>query len=368
MKAVLVGPEFHNYNDSIAKAFEQEDIPTAVMPFKEQAFSTARQRYWKLQSEIESDISNPLRRGVRRVGRGVLFPDWSIQPEIPKLRVYGRKLIKTLEANKPEILVVIKGTSLLPETLRRLKKSLPSLTLILWAQDSVTRYPIVLSGIQLYDLVFVFEPSDVEFLTKRGVEARYLPMGFDPAIYRPLREAPKKKVWNAVFVGEGRPERCSALELLGKRLSSLDRRLNIGIFGDRWDQFERRLMDSSGDRISWAIHDCNCPPDDVNRIYNESEICLNLHHPQSKEGLNPRTFEIPGAGSLEIVDKRPALHSMFEEGKEIVSFDSFENLSSEIVSLLDDPGGRAKIADSGHQRAIKEHTFSHRVKEILSRL
>ena len=366
MQALLVGPEFHNYNDSIARAFEELDVPTAVMPFQEQAFSTARQRYWKLQSEIESDISNPLRRGVRRVGKGVFFPDWSIQPEIPKLRAYGRKLIKTLEAKKPDILIVIKGTSLLPETLRRIEKSFPSLTLALWAQDSVTRYPIVLNGIKHYDSVFVFEPTDVEFLGKRGIEARYLPMGYDPMIYRPLKDAPKKKIWNAVFVGEGRPDRCSTLEALGKRLANLDTRLNIGIFGDRWGQFEKRLIDSSGHRISWAIHAHDFLPDAVNRIYNESELVLNLHHAQSEEGLNPRTFEIPGSGALEIVDRKSALDSMFEEGKEIVSFNSLEMLSSGIVSLLDNPGERARIADRGHQRAMKQHTLSHRVREMLS--
>ena len=39
------------------------------------------------------------------------------------------------------------------------------------------------------------------------------------------------------------------------------------------------------------IQNYNIPPSEVNKIYNSTKINLNIHHPQSKEGLNPRTFE-----------------------------------------------------------------------------
>jgi len=105
---------------------------------------------------------------------------------------------------------------------------------------------------------------------------------------------------------------------------------------------------------------------EVAKIYNASKICLNIHHPQSKQGLNMRTFEILGAGGFQIVDYKKVLESLFEIGEELVCYRSLEELKDLLHYYLDHPTERERIAERGHRRAWHEHTFEARMQSMLS--
>ncbi|NTV23209.1 MAG: glycosyltransferase family 1 protein, partial [Nanoarchaeota archaeon] len=57
---------------------------------------------------------------------------------------------------------------------------------------------------------------------------------------------------------------------------------------------------------------------------------------------------------------------LFKEGKEIVLYDTIPDLLEKVKQYKDDFDSRMKIAEAGYKRVINEHTFVHRMKEVLS--
>ena len=144
--------------------------------------------------------------------------------------------------------------------------------------------------------------------------------------------------------------------------------MKVDIWGKAWTwynpflQYEYKLQRRE---LGKHIHNYSVAPDDVNEIYNSSKICLNIHHSQSKEGLNPRTFEILGAGGFELVDYKRTLEDFFELEKDIVCYRNEKELFEKVDYYLNDEKERRKIAERGYKKVKKNHTFKHRAEKIL---
>lgn len=105
--------------------------------------------------------------------------------------------------------------------------------------------------------------------------------------------------------------------------------------------------------------------------YRASKIGLNIHviyghKRRGKRGLNMRTFEIPAAGCFELVDHMEELNNFFAINKEIVTFSDEKDLLEKIAYYLENEKEREKIAEAGRRRVLKEHTYQHRMKVLLS--
>jgi spore maturation protein CgeB len=92
---------------------------------------------------------------------------------------------------------------------------------------------------------------------------------------------------------------------------------------------------------------------------------MNNLNPAEIWGTNVRTFEICGAGGFQIVDWRPGLAQLFDPGKELVTFDDVADLRRKIDHYLSAPEERAEIAAAGHRRALRDHTYAHRLQLLL---
>jgi spore maturation protein CgeB len=85
-------------------------------------------------------------------------------------------------------------------------------------------------------------------------------------------------------------------------------------------------------------------------------------------GVNARCFEAAGAGAFQIVDWRPGLGQLFEDGKELVTFRSMADLKQKIDYWLPREAERRAIAEAGMRRAHKEHTYALRLALLLDTL
>jgi len=102
---------------------------------------------------------------------------------------------------------------------------------------------------------------------------------------------------------------------------------------------------------------------DMIHIYSQSKIVLNLHSLNVPSGGNMRLFEIPLTNALQIADKCPG--DWFIDGHEIVLFKNKNDLLSKINYYLNNDPERMRICNNGYSRFLSEHTYHHRVKEIL---
>lgn len=103
-------------------------------------------------------------------------------------------------------------------------------------------------------------------------------------------------------------------------------------------------------------------------IYARHRASLNLHAAVVREGTNMRSFEAAGYGIPQLVEHRPGLDRLLEPGKELLSFANLEELQEGYARLKGDPAFAQAMAQRAQQRVLAEHTYQHRVRQILARI
>jgi spore maturation protein CgeB len=102
------------------------------------------------------------------------------------------------------------------------------------------------------------------------------------------------------------------------------------------------------------------------RILAQSKISLNCHEEiVGNYASNMRLYEATGVGTCLITDWKQNLSNIFELDKEILTFQSVEELNDKVNYFLEHEDKRAKIAINGQKRVLKENTYYYRMKQLL---
>ena len=103
-----------------------------------------------------------------------------------------------------------------------------------------------------------------------------------------------------------------------------------------------------------------------------AKVGLNFHvdHQAGElnRGLNLRAFELAACGVFQLLQRVPSLGEFFEEGKEIVCFETKEEMLDKIRYYLAHESERRRIADAARQRVLRQHTWAHRVASMIPHL
>lgn len=213
-----------------------------------------------------------------------------------------------------------------------------------------------------YDHVFTIQRGAcMESISAAGgAHVSYLPCAFDPEIHRPLTLHRRDQLAygsDVSFVGAGYRNRRDAL----RRFQDLDFRL----WGSDWANPGDlgRHLERGGARIG---------AEEAVRIWNASKVNLNLHSSTYCDGVdprgdfvNPRTFELAGAGAFQIVDRRSLLAELFGPD-ELVTVDSVDEMREATLRFLREPEERAAFAQRARERALRDHTYERRMEDLVS--
>ena len=104
------------------------------------------------------------------------------------------------------------------------------------------------------------------------------------------------------------------------------------------------------------------------RAFRGAKIVVNNLHYSETWGVNVRCFEAAGAGAFQMMDWRPGLGHLFEDGKELMTFRSIADLKQKIDDWLPRDAERCAIAEAGMRRAHAEHTYALRLNLLLETL
>tara|TARA_Y100000310_G_C20684541_1_gene818125 strand:- start:1854 stop:2819 length:966 start_codon:yes stop_codon:yes gene_type:complete len=275
-----------------------------------------------------------------------------------KFRV-GNKLLnkfilsKVLDAN-PDILIVIKGESIIPGVIDKISKN--GVKTINWTLDDPFGKDYIfnkLNNISEYDYFFVFDPFYLSELKELNQKSFYLPCAADPLnVHRmiiPLNE--REYTYDVSFVGSYEKDR---QELFSKLLN-----FDFNLWGPVWSKKINK-------KLKPYYHNEFIKGREMVSIFNKTKINLNLQAPQGLQSMNLRTFELPATQSFQLCDSKKELPSLFRIGKEIVVYDTSEELKDKIEYYLSNPSERNKIVEAGYKRVLKEHKVIDRMKEMLS--
>lgn len=102
--------------------------------------------------------------------------------------------------------------------------------------------------------------------------------------------------------------------------------------------------------------------DDMVSAINSYKIHLNFN---ISNDINYRTFETCGCKTMLITNYTPGLEKLFDIGKEIIVYDSIEDLDNKVKYYLENEDEINMIAEAGYQRSKREHTYFERAKKLI---
>ncbi|MBU2599687.1 glycosyltransferase [bacterium] len=134
--------------------------------------------------------------------------------------------------------------------------------------------------------------------------------------------------------------------------------LGVKVYGDKgWLEVKQE-----GVKYGGYIHNRSELP----RLYNASEINLNITVSQLRTAINMRVFDIGGCGGFMLSDYREDLVNLFSKDTEVIFYKNNNELREKIIYFLYHPEERRKIAEAFHKKVLEEHTYLHRLKKMLS--
>jgi len=277
--------------------------------------------------------------------------------------VLNKLLIQKINLYNPNMILVNKGDGILPGTLKKIDRK--DKIIVNWCLDEpfgkFSRFNKV-KNIDEYDYFFMFDEYYSDLLTKKGINAHYLPAGGDPEIHREIIPVDKKKyVCDVSFIGSHHPNREKILKSIAD--------YNLKVWGYRWKNINKNSLlypkvqnnIIKGNRTKkGAFEMC--------KYFNLSRINVNIHHAQAvKGGVNIRIFEVLMTNSFLISDYQEGIEKLFKLDKEIVCYDkdNVKELRDKIDYYLRNEDERLKIAKAGQERALKEHKIIDRMRELI---
>lgn len=214
------------------------------------------------------------------------------------------------------------------------------------------------NSLALYDCVFTTKSQNLQRYKMLGQTLSFfIPSAFEPRFHRPIPNSESKlgaKQFEISFVGTYDYSRDRFLEALDWN--------HLYVWGDRW----KRYSDFGKHKAHIIPHAVYFP--DFADILSHSKITLGLLREEAQDRHTQRTFEIPACGSLQIAPRNDEILSFFEENKEIICFETLEELQDKVSFFLKNERERERIAIQGHQRVLNSgHTYLDRVNTMLEK-
>lgn len=258
---------------------------------------------------------------------------------------------------RPDLLLVFKGSYLMPETVEAVKEAGVPVAVL----DPDNPYPghpawrpEHLPVMRAADVCFIWSRSLAERLVEDGAgPAFYLPFAWDPEVF-PFVDATEAIGPEVLFIGGWDRRRERWLEPVAERF-------DLEIWGpDYWGSRTRR---GSRVRGCWRGRALRGP--DAARRVAQARITLNVLREQNlPDGTNMRTFEVPGAGGFLLAERSAGATEAYPEGEAGAYFASVDELLDQIGHYLGRPEARREIAGRAREATEREHRYVHRARVI----
>jgi len=214
---------------------------------------------------------------------------------------------------------------------------------LLPATEQFRRYGLIISSL----------PSFVDYFRGLGVPSELSRLAFEPRVLSSL--ASKDRGVSVSFVGTLSAPHQSRVHLLEHLCANVD----IRIWG-------RGIGELAIDSPIRACHFGEAWGAEMYRILHASKVSLNHHIGIAGSfANNMRLYEATGVGTLLVTDWKDNLVDIFEPGKEVLAYHSPEECVELIRYCLEHDEEREAIAMSGQKRTLSEHTYFHRMQELV---
>ena len=259
---------------------------------------------------------------------------------------------------RPELVLALSQAPLGEAGLTRLREA--GITTAFWFVENHRVLPYWRAVAAHYDWFYAIQPG--RFL-KRLVDAgaprpRYLPVGCDPVRHRPVTLTPEERDRYGADVSFA-----GSAYLNRRRTLAAVTDYGLRVWGPEWQKTALAEVTAEGGRRFTA--------EEMVKISAATRVNLNLHSAEHVGGLdpdpdyvNPRTFELAASGAFQLVDVRDPLPDLFTPD-EVATYASVAQLRELIAHYLPRADDRTAMTVRARRRALADHTYRHRVRQVL---
>lgn len=213
--------------------------------------------------------------------------------------------------------------------------------------------PLTNCNFKGYDVVLSSLPNQVQWFREQGLRSELLKLGFEPAVLSRLKD--QGKPLSATFVGG-----LSAVHSQGnKLLETLCSKSLIRVWGYGLESLPQES----------AVRKCYMGQawgQEMYQVLKDSKIALNRHIDVAENCANNlRLYETTGVGTMLLTDYKDNLSELFEPGKEVACYRDANECIEKIKYYLQHDNERQTIARAGQERTLREHTYYHRMEELV---
>ncbi len=190
------------------------------------------------------------------------------------------------------------------------------------------------------DLVLTAAPEACVWYAVEGCPAIFWPEASTPSVFHPM-DIPKKH--DICFVGGNYGIRSPIIRVIEKR------GIKVECYGNGWPN----------ERIATQ---------DVPTLFASSKIVLGIGtigHCTDLYALKLRDFDATLSGSMYLTHANPDLKSLFDIGKEIVSYKTPKDCADKCEYYLSNEKEREAIAKAGLSRSLRDHTWQSRFNKLF---
>ncbi len=258
--------------------------------------------------------------------------------------------VAQIKAARPDVLYCQDLSFFTPEALRDLKSHVR----LVVGQIACPLPPeAFLRG---YDVILTSFPHFVPRLRNLGVQSDYFRIGFDTRVLDLLGKVEKDIPFS--FVGGISRHHGGAIPLLDYLATTTDMR--VYGYGAASLDASSPIRSRHGGEV-WGL--------DMYRALSRSRITLNRHiNVAENNANNMRLYEATGVGSMLLTDKKDNLSELFDIGSEVVAYSTKEEAAEAVRHYSQHPIEADKIAKAGQARTLREHTYAHRMAELVPML
>jgi spore maturation protein CgeB len=216
-----------------------------------------------------------------------------------------------------------------------------------------------------YNWYFVSHAPHVPRLREEGINAFSLPMAYDPRWFHPLDGIEQK--YDILFVGD-------IFTPLNNNRGDLLRHIS--------QKFRVAVMSYKPTGIPGIHHlPSEVNPYRLNRVLNQAKIALGSdrigdvqsvnNHPEQyifyedEFYLRQRAYVMIGAGCCYMVERHPEIARQFEDRKELILWDDYDELTDQLAYYRTHDEERRAVGQAGHRRALSQYTAAHMMQFVF---
>jgi spore maturation protein CgeB len=230
--------------------------------------------------------------------------------------------------------------------------------IVMWFPDAVVNFGRHMFLNAAYDVLFfkdlfITERLQKEFPSKKIV---YLPECCNPLVHKKYDATPEE-------IGKYGCDITTAGNLYANRILFFEQLVPLGFNIKIWGNPAAKWMQTQ--KLKQAIQNEYIMDAAKGKAFSLAKIVTNNLHPGEIDGINCRAFEIPALYGFQLISYRSCINELFIPGKEIETYQDFNELVDKIRYYLKNDSQRNGIREAGYKRVHTDHTYAIRLKKLI---